>query len=278
VAAGFFNLLFPDECRLCDEPLRNASRIPVCPSCLSHVHPLEAAFFCKLCRTPFVDSYPLDEHDLCTICREGMVSFDAAYSYGSYDDTLRDLIHLFKYARVETLAAPLGRLMVSAIPRDEQFDVVQPMPMHWMKRWERGFNQAELLAKPIARRYGVGLGHGLRRVKRGKSQAGLDYSERLANLKNAFRVARPKHITGKRVLLVDDVYTTGATLRAAAAALKEAGARRVCVLTLARVDRRRETAPGAPKVRRAHAATSFGSDFLDQPTRSEYDAKPGPTS
>ncbi len=278
VAAGFFNLLFPDECRLCEEPLRNASRIPVCPFCLSHVHPLEAAFFCKLCRTPFVDSYPLDEHDLCTICREGMVSFDAAYSYGSYDGTLRDLIHLYKYARIETLAAPLGRLMVNAIPRDEQFDIVQPMPMHWMKRWERGFNQAELLAKPVARRYGVGLSHCLVRVKRGKPQAGLDYSERLANLKNAFRVARPHQIAGKRVLLVDDVYTTGATLRAAAAALKEAGARRVSVLALARVDRRREDTRGEPKAKRANAAASFGSDFLNPPTRSEHYAKPGPTS
>jgi ComF family protein len=207
-----------------------------------------------------------------------MVSFDAAYSYGSYDDTLRDLIHLFKYARIETLATPLGRLMVNAIPRDEPFDAVQPMPMHWMKRWERGFNQAELLAKPVARRYGVGLSHSLLRVKRGKAQAGLDYSERLANLKNAFRVARPQQIAGKRILLVDDVYTTGATLRAAAAALKEAGARRVSVLTLARVDRRREDERGESKAKRVSASASFASDFSNQPTRSEDYAKPGPTS
>jgi ComF family protein len=278
VAAGFFNLLFPDECRLCEEPLRNASRIPVCPSCLSNVKPLEAAFFCRLCRTPFVDSYPLDEYDLCTICRENTVSFDAAYSFGSYDGTLRDLIHLFKYARIETLAAPLGRLMVNAIPRDEQFDMVQAMPIHWSKRWERGFNQAELLAKPVASRYGVGLSKGLQRVTRGKPQAGLDYTERLANLKSAFRVTRPQQVTGKRVLLVDDVFTTGATLRAAAAALKEAGARRVSALTLARVDRRREDAPSGRNAKRAHAATSFGSNSLNPPPRSEYNAKPGPTA
>lgn len=278
VAAGFLNRLFPDECRRCEEPLRNASRIPVGPSCLSHVHPLEAAFFCTLCRTPFVDSYPLDELDLCAICREGMVSFDSAYSYGSYDDTLRDSIHLFKYARIETLPNPLGTLMVNVIPRDEQFDVDQPMPMHWMKRWDRGLSQAELLAKPVARRCGVGLSHSLVRRKRGKSQAGLDYSERLANLKSAFRFAPPQPMAGKRVLLIDDVYTTGATLRAAAAALKVAGARRVSVLTLARVDRGREDTRGEPKAKRAHAATSFGSDFINPPTRSEYYAKPGPTS
>jgi ComF family protein len=220
------------------KPLTNCSRIPVCPACLALPQPLQAEFFCQACRTPFVDSYPLDEHDLCTVCRESEVNFDLAFSFGSYEGPLRKLIHLFKYAKVETLASPLSRLLVRALPVDQRFDVVIAMPMHWFKRWERGFNQAELLAIPVAKRYGLKLSTNLRRTRYTKSQAGLTEFQRRANLKNSLRVTQPEQIAGKKVLLVDDVFTTGATLRAAAAALKTAGAAHVAALTLARVDRR----------------------------------------
>ena len=185
-----------------------------------------------------MDAYPLDEHDLCTVCRESLANFDAAYSFGSYEGPLQKLIHIFKYGKVETLAAPLSRFLLRALPLDQQFDIVIAMPMHWRKRWERGFNQAELLAAPIAKRYGVKLSGNLRRRRYTKPQAGLSEAERRKNLKNCFRVARPDRVKSKRILLIDDVFTTGATLRAAAEALKKAGAAYVCALTLARVDRR----------------------------------------
>jgi ComF family protein len=233
-----FNLTFPDDCRLCEQPLTNISRIPVCPTCLSLPKPIEAEFFCKACRTPFVDSYPLDEYDLCTVCRESLVNFDAAYSFGSYEGPLRKLIHLFKYAKVESLAGPLSRFLVQALPLEQNFDLIIAMPMHWRKQWERGFNQAELLARPVARRYGLKLSNNLRRKRYTRAQAGLSELERRENLRGSFTVKRPKQIADRRILLIDDVFTTGATLRAAAAALKAAGAVRVSALTLARVDRR----------------------------------------
>jgi len=185
-----------------------------------------------------VDAFPLDEHDLCMVCRESLVNFDSAYSFGSYEGPLRDLIHLFKYAKVETLAKPLARLLVQALPLDERFDCIIAMPMHWRKRWQRGFNQAELLARPVARRYGLRLSSNLKRRRYTKPQAGLSEAARRENLKGSFETRRPEQLAGKRVLLVDDVFTTGATLRAAAAALKSAGAAHVSALTLARVDRR----------------------------------------
>ncbi len=229
--------MFPDDCRICEQPLQNLSRIPVCPACLSSPKPLQAEFFCRACRTPFADDYPLDEHDLCTVCREGLANFDAAYSFGSYEGTLQQLIHLFKYAKIEKLADPLSRFLHDALPLDANFDLVIAMPMHWRKRWERGFNQAELLASPIARRFGLPLATNLRRTRLTKSQAGLNESERRANLRGSFRLQRPDQVAGKRILLIDDVFTTGSTLRAAAAVLKEAGAAHVAALTLARVDR-----------------------------------------
>lgn len=185
-----------------------------------------------------MDAYPLDEHGLCSACRESLANFDTAYSFGGYEGPLRSLIHLFKYSKVETLAAPLSRLLIRSLPLDQQFDAVLPMPMHWRKRWERGFNQAELLAKPIAKRYGLRLSTNLRRVRYTNAQAGLTETQRRDNLKGSFSVRRPAGIRDKRVLLVDDVFTTGATLRAASAALKQAGVRHITALTLARVDHR----------------------------------------
>ncbi len=237
-SSTLFNLVFPDQCRICEQPLRGISRIPVCETCLRLPQPLQAAFFCRACRTPFIDSGPLDENGLCIFCRESQVNFDAVYSFGGYEGALRQLIHLFKYGKIETLALPLSRLLLRALPLEQRFDVIIAVPMHWRKRWERGFNQAELLARPLARRCGLKLSHNLRRRRYTKSQAALTEAERSHNLENSFRVRHPEQIAGRRVLLIDDVFTTGATLRAAAATLKGAGATRVSALTVARVDRR----------------------------------------
>lgn len=233
-----FNLVFPDECRLCEKPLTGVSRVPVCAACLKLPQPLQADYFCRVCRTPFVDSYPLDERNLCMVCRESLVNFDTAYSYGSYEGPLQKLIQLFKYGKIESLATPLSRLLLQSLPFGEDFDLIMAMPMHWRKRWERGFNQAELLAEPVARRYGLKLSHELRRVRYIQAQAGLKEKERRENLKGSLRVQHPAAVCGKRVLIIDDVFTTGASLRAAAEALKSCGAAHVTALTLARVDHR----------------------------------------
>ncbi len=98
--------------------------------------------------------HPLDGEGKCALCRRGLQGFDAVYSYGSYEGTLRKLIHVYKYEGVEPLARSFGKLIAQVLPREEQFDLVVPMPLHWRKRWQRGFNQAgELLAKEIARRW-----------------------------------------------------------------------------------------------------------------------------
>jgi ComF family protein len=153
-------------------------------------------------------------------------------------------------------------MMLSAAPPNGIFDLVVPMPIHWRKRWQRGFNQAELLAAPVARLYGIKTSGCLLRSRYTKAQASLGQRQRLENLANSFAVRNRAAIAGKRILLVDDVFTTGATLRAATAALKAAGVSHVSALTLARAQQRRfegHSGSGSKSVARAARAASTGA-------------------
>jgi competence protein ComFC len=200
--------------------------------------PLSAEFFCSSCRTPFQNSFPLDAAGRCALCRSGLRGFDAAYSFGAYEGVLRELIHLYKYGKIRTLAQPLSGWLAQALPRDEAFDATVPVPLYWRRRLQRGFNQAELLARGLSRRTGIPVIRALGRVRPTPTQAGLSNSSRRQNVAQAFR---SRSVQGKRILLIDDVMTTGATAAACALALKQAGARRVALLTVARVDRRMDT-------------------------------------
>jgi ComF family protein len=238
IGSAILNLLFPDDCRICGTPLKDVARAPVCRSCLSLPAPLASEYFCVSCRTPFANSFPLDASGRCALCRSSLRGFDAAYCFGAYDGALRELIHLFKYERIRTLARPLSDFLAFAYPREERFDAIVAMPLHWRRYWDRGFNQSALLARELGRRCGIPVIRAVRRRRATPSQAGLSHAQRRANVSGAFAPARARPVNGLRILLVDDVMTTGATASACAASLKRGGARYVAVLTLARADRR----------------------------------------
>jgi ComF family protein len=185
-----------------------------------------------------MNRFPLDEEGRCALCRNGLRAFDAAYCFGSYEGTLRQLIHVYKYGGVRTLARPFGALLSTALPREQRYDLVVPVPLHWLRKWRRGFNQSELLAREIGRRCGIPVRNALRRVRATRAQAGLSNTRRRHNVQAAFDVRGGAPLTGLRILLIDDVMTTGSTATACAAALKRAGAAKVSLLTVARVDRR----------------------------------------
>ena len=223
--------------------MHEVSRYPVCRRCIQSPEPLTAEFFCVSCRTPFQNAFPLDSEGRCAVCRSGMSGFDAAYTFGAYDGVLRDLVHLYKYSRIKSLAQPLAGFLTRAMPLDERFDAIVPVPLHWLRQWKRGFNQSELLARALSRRTGIPMVTSLSRARSTSPQAGLSNQARRRNVTRAFR-ARP--VEGKCILLIDDVLTTGSTAAACALALKKAGAPRVAVLTVARADRRLSGRPLVP--------------------------------
>ncbi|MDX2149670.1 MAG: hypothetical protein SFV54_02975 [Bryobacteraceae bacterium] len=136
--------------------------------------------------------------------------------------------------------------MAMAVPRCFRFDAIVPVPMHWLRRWRRGYNQAELLAREVSRSWGAPVRPLLRRVRSAPAQAGLSAAGRRRNVEGTYQLARGVNVAGLSLLLVDDVFTTGATASACAAALKRGGAKHVAVLTLARADRRPVETGGAP--------------------------------
>jgi len=170
-----------------------------------------------------------------------LTEFEWSWSYALYEGRLRELIHLFKYGGMRPLDRVLGAWLASAYPRLEHFDALVPMPLHWWKRMQRGFNQSDLLVRELSRRVGVPTLNAARRRRRTAVQARLTPAQRRDNVRGAFDVPSPERVRGLSLLLVDDVMTTGSTVNACAKALKQAGAARVCVLTVARADRQSDT-------------------------------------
>jgi ComF family protein len=160
------------------------------------------------------------------------------YCVGSHNGRLRDLIHYFKFAKMQSLGVPLGAFLRSGLPRDQHFDFLTPMPLHASRERERGFNQAAVLAQEVSRLRHLPVVMALKRTRKTPHQSSLKGKERRRNVRGAFAVIHPDLVRDKRILLVDDVLTTGASANACALALKEAGASHVAVLALARADRR----------------------------------------
>ena len=242
---SLFSVLFPSDCRICGLPLLNISRLPVCPECLAQMSPIMGKV-CSVCGERVLSCYADSDDDglrRCPVCRRVERPFVRAVAYGSYDGGLRELIHLLKYNGVRPAAKVLGRMLAEAIvglePAFEQEKILSiPVPLYKGKRRQRGFNQAELIARTAIRfqtRGRLELGTGiLERTRDTHSQIGLTSHQRRENLRGAFTVARAAQVTGREVLLVDDVYTTGTTASECARVLRRAGAAEVWVATVAR--------------------------------------------
>lgn len=249
---SIFSVLFPADCRLCHTPLDNISTLPVCAECLTEIRPTRAPQ-CVLCGDRLAGAQLLKGDGRCPSCRDCPPEFERAISFAEYKDGLRGLVHLLKYDRITPAAAVLGKMAAQAIGEllpacRGAVPILIPVPLHKSKRRRRGFNQAELIARAAAKRLPQKLEvlcDVLVRQRDTVSQVGLSREERIANMRDAFRVVTPGRVKGREVIVVDDVMTTGTTVSECARVLKQAGAERVWAATVARAFDGAGLGPGA---------------------------------
>lgn len=226
--------LLPAPCLGCGQPLpARGTALGLCTRCRSALSFLSREA-CAVCARPLA-AHALPEDYRCGACRERPPAFDRLVALWSYRPPLDSVVRGLKFGRLDYLGGHLAAALVDGMgERLAGFDRVVPVPLHWRRRLARGYNQAEQIARPLAARLGLPCAPLLTRPRATPPQSLLGKAGRLANLRKAFRVPAPGKVRGLRILLVDDVATTGATLDAAARTLKNAGAAAVTALVAGR--------------------------------------------
>jgi len=252
---------FPADCKACGGPLLRAGSSPLCDSCLDSLQAQTAALCVRCGEALDIDASRLAGQFgagglLCAPCRLAPPQFERAAAWGLYEDQMRELIHLLKYEGMHSAAGPLGKLLARTIEKfaaetregaagmDRNL-VVIAVPLFPAKERQRGYNQSVLLAEVALRDlmrsksgWSLQAAHdAMQRTRDTESQFELTPTGRRRNLRGAFAVIDPAVVAGREVLLVDDIYTTGATARECARVLRRAGAEKVWVATVSRAQR-----------------------------------------
>jgi competence protein ComFC len=259
IADALISILFPAPCRICGAVLTRAGLLPICDECFASLKPLRGPL-CGNCGRPFASEVTLDAKTLlCLACRRNVYAFEHARSFAPYTEQMVRTISLLKYEKLTRLGQWFAERLYEVIQSDpalQSIDVIVPVPLHPARLRERGYNQAELIAKPLARRLNMSLGpYLLVRTKPRPARLLLSRRERWLTVRGAYEMRKGAQVDNLRVLLIDDVFTTGATLDACARALKRAGAKSVTGLTVARAIM--QTGPIAPGL--AQKATTRGT-------------------
>lgn len=233
----------PCPCLLCDSSLPPHSPNLLCSDCAAALPHLQKPL-CACCSLPLATGAqaPGITTVYCGQCLAAPPSFSHSLIPFRYDFPLDALIHKFKYQQQLSAGKSLAQLLLHFVQQQLHQtpllrpDMLVPVPLHWRRQWQRGFNQAELLAQPLSKALGIPLRNSCQRRLHNHSQQGLSRRQRLRNLRQAFAInpAGLADIQGKHLALVDDVVTTGATARCLSAMLRRAGAAQVDIWALAR--------------------------------------------
>jgi ComF family protein len=227
------SLLYPATCTICGKNVRAGEYL--CDACEAKIVRILRPF-CETCSGPFEGS--ITSAFICANCAHRTIYFDVAVAAYRGRGIVREIIHEFKYARQIHLRHLVAHWLRAGLDderlRDISFDLIVPVPLHPARQRERGFNQASLLAESLSAETSMPCRGVLQRIRYTTTQTALDRSERMENLHNAFRLRKNADVRGLRVLLIDDVLTTGSTLSECARVLKRAGAISVHAVTAAR--------------------------------------------
>jgi ComF family protein len=241
-------VVFPADCRICDQLLGEATRIPICNECLDSFGPMIGTVCDKCGRAVEGVGGSDTETFVCPTCandERGGYAFDRVRSWAAYEGALVRAILLLKFDNIDPLGKLFARQLAEVVVDGGagfQADVVVPVPLHRQRERERGYNQAALIAKPLAKRLGLPYKSVLlTRIRPRPDKHLLSYEERWESVRGAFATRPGSQVDNLRVLLVDDVMTSGATLDSCAKTLREAGARSVIGLTVARAVLRNAT-------------------------------------
>lgn len=239
---NLLNFLLPPTCHICKLPIKEYNNPYICRFCWEKIKFIEEPV-CPCCGIPFKSNVTLIKSPdfLCGECRKKKRYFTKAIAVGVYEGTLSEAIHIFKYQKKQAIAEHLNAMITDVLlQRLAGTDIIIPVPLHKKRLNERGFNQSLLIAHYLSKRLCIPLSiDGLQRVRWTRPQIELSKDERLKNVRGAFAIGaglKPvSTIKDKMVILVDDVYTTGATVNECSKVLRKAGASEVVVFTLARV-------------------------------------------
>jgi ComF family protein len=223
---AILDLVYPSRCVVCDRLGQGA----LCESCRAKVQPV-AGPHCERCQEPGAEG-------ICPHCRNHPPAFVVARAAALFETPIRDAIHALKYDKRESVAEPLADILEEVWKQEAELHSVEalvPLPIHRRREKERGFNQSALLAQRLSQRLSLPVLEGvLSRPVYRRPQVGLSAADRASNVEGVFQVSPSEAVAGRKLLLVDDVMTTGATCNEAARTLLQAGAAEVRVLVLAR--------------------------------------------
>jgi competence protein ComFC len=238
--AAIASLVFPAPCRICARMLDTGDRLPFCQDCVAALKHTLPRPVCAKCGRPVVPGFVEETVSaaLCRLCRREVYDFDLARSFGAYSPSMARAILLLKYGEMTPLGEWFAGLLAQVVEEERvalEADAVVPVPLHAVRLRERGYNQADLIARPLARMLGLPFrSYLLVRTRPRPDKLRLTRRERWETVRGAYAAREGAKVDKLRVLLVDDVFTTGATLDACSKALRKAGAAQVLGLTVAR--------------------------------------------